>query len=99
MQCINADTNQHSVDQGQLTLVRRSGVWCEVKKSVIIDAVCTSAVSYSYDLKGCKRQAAKGLENDEPGYSFSTDKGPALVFEGEESMIAAMSGAKNALPT
>ncbi|GJX45838.1 dihydroxy-acid dehydratase, partial [Tanacetum coccineum] len=25
--------------------------------------------------------------------------GPALVFEGEKSMIAAMSGAKNALPT
>ncbi|GKE34390.1 hypothetical protein Tco_1453712, partial [Tanacetum coccineum] len=44
MQCINADTDQHSVDQGQLTLVRRPDVWREVKKRVITDAMCTSAI-------------------------------------------------------
>ncbi|GJV87031.1 retrotransposon protein, putative, ty1-copia subclass [Tanacetum coccineum] len=31
-------------------------------------------VSYSYDLKRCKRHATECLENDEPGHSFSTDK-------------------------
>ncbi|GJT85991.1 hypothetical protein Tco_1067708 [Tanacetum coccineum] len=44
LQCINADTDQHSVDQGQLTLVRRPDVWREVKKRVITDAMCTSAI-------------------------------------------------------
>ncbi|GKB69405.1 hypothetical protein Tco_0930817, partial [Tanacetum coccineum] len=32
-------------------------------------------VSYSYELRGPKRQAYKCLENDEPRNSFSTDKG------------------------
>ncbi|GJR43215.1 N-carbamoylputrescine amidase isoform X2, partial [Tanacetum coccineum] len=38
-------------------------------------AVLRTKVSYSYDLKGCKRQVAECLENDERGHSFSTHKG------------------------
>nr|GEV68697.1 hypothetical protein [Tanacetum cinerariifolium] len=44
-------------------------------------------VSYSYELRGHKRQAYECLENDEPRSSFSANKGPSPLRRSERGKI------------